>query len=53
MGCGCGGAQWTPPTEQQIAAGQTAATQKAAPKPVERTRELIPGGYWNGPQAKK
>lgn len=52
MGCGCGGAKWTPPTDQQIAAGQT-AKQEAAPTPVERSRELIPGGYWNGPQAKK
>lgn len=48
MGCGCGGQKWQAPANmQEIRAARKAKTTET------RTRELIPGGYWNGPQAKK
>ncbi len=49
MGCGCGGSKWQAPAPANIKAGERAATVT----PSSRTRELIPGGYWNGPKAKK
>lgn len=49
MPCGCQGGRWQAPTPadaEKIRRGER-------PAPVERTRELIPGGYWNGPKAKQ
>ena len=47
MGCGCKGNRWAAPSAAQVEGARNGASQ-----PVQRTRELIPGGYWNGPAAK-
>lgn len=51
MGCGCGGGKWqAPATAAELKAARSGQTTT---QPSRQTRELIPGGYWNGPKAKK
>ena len=48
--CGCQGQRWqAPATAAEVQAARTSRTTQVP----RQTRELIPGGYWNGPQAKK
>jgi hypothetical protein len=49
--CGCQGQSWrAPATQAEVRAARAGRTTAERPK---QTRELIPGGYWNGPKAKK
>lgn len=50
MGCGCGGQTWQAPKNAQEL---RAARMGGSGEKPKQTRELIPGGYWNGPKAKK
>jgi hypothetical protein len=49
--CGCRGASWSAPkTMAEVRAARNGATAEGRIVP-KQTRELIPGGYWNGPKA--
>ena len=50
--CGCQGQRWQAPATAAEVSARRAARTTSSP-PAGRTRELIPGGYWNGPKAKK